>query len=37
MFRKSLGNILLLAIIGVIIGSLLLGFTLKGVLGYSDE
>lgn len=36
MFRKSLGNILLLAIIGVVIGSLLLGFVLKGILGYSD-
>ncbi len=36
MFRKSIGNILLLSIPGVIIGSLLLGFVLKVVLGYDD-
>lgn len=36
MFKKSLGNILLLTIPGVIIGSLLLGFVLKSILGYND-
>jgi NhaP-type Na+/H+ or K+/H+ antiporter len=36
MFRKSLGNIFLLAIPGVIIGAFLLAFVLKSILGYSD-
>jgi len=37
MFRKSLGNILLLSIPGVILGSLLIAFVLKIILGYSKE
>lgn len=36
MFKKSLGNILLLSIPGVILGSLLFGFVFKVILGYED-
>ena len=34
MFRKTLINILLLSIPGVILGSLLMAFVLKVILGY---
>jgi len=37
MFKKSFVNILLLSVPGVIIGSLLLGFVLKVILGYDDS
>lgn len=37
MFRKSLGNILLLSIPGVILGSLLMAFVFKVILGYEDS
>lgn len=37
MFRKALVNILLLSIPGVILGSLLMAFVLKVILGYQDE
>jgi NhaP-type Na+/H+ or K+/H+ antiporter len=36
MFKKSLGNILLLSIPGVILGSLLFGFVFKVILAYED-
>lgn len=36
MFRKSLTNILILSVPGVIIGSLLFAFVLRTVLGYTD-
>lgn len=37
MFKRSLGNILLLSIPGVILGSLILGFVFKVILGYDDS
>ena len=36
MFRKSLTNILILSVPGVIIGSLLFAFVLRSILGYTD-
>lgn len=37
MFKKSLGSILLLSIPGVILGSLLMAFVFKVILGYADD
>ena len=37
MFRKSIINILILSVPGVIIGSLLFAFVLRSILGYTDE
>lgn len=37
MFRKSLINILILSVPGVIIGTFLFAFVLRSILGYTDE
>lgn len=37
MFRKSIINILILAIPGAIIGTFLFAFILRSILGYTDE
>ncbi len=36
MFRKSLLNILILSVPGVIIGTFLFAFVLRSILGYTD-
>jgi NhaP-type Na+/H+ or K+/H+ antiporter len=36
LFRKSIVNIIILAVPGVIIGSLLFAFVLRSILGYTD-
>lgn len=36
MFKKSLVNILLLSIPGVVLGSVLMAFVLKVILGHGD-
>ncbi len=35
--RKSLTNILLLAVPGAIMGAIAMGLIIKGVLGYTDD
>lgn len=37
MLRKSLTNILILAVPGAIIGAIAMGVVIKGVLGYTDD
>jgi hypothetical protein len=37
MLKKSLVNILILTIPGVLIGALAMGFIIKSVLGYTDD
>ncbi len=37
LLKKSLTNILILAIPGAIIGAIAMGLIIKGVLGYTDD